>query len=280
VGALIVQEGTASIETSVRIAASSLPMEGANQRRRHVLIVEDEQIVALDLVQCLEGLGFGVTLATNGAGATAAIRRLNPDLVLMDIGLSSGMDGIEVAGLLRKDTDAALIFLTAHSDPQTIERAAKVKPWGYIVKPFHERAIAAAVHLALHRPPSSHFTASVIRIGRVKIDPAQQRIFLGDTEIRLTRKEFGILQFLVERAGSPAKPEAILERVWGARFAHYIQTLRVHIGNLRHKIETPASGVVIEVVRGIGYRLVESGSFPSTIPDSGDDSFVERSAEN
>ena len=81
---------------------------------------------------------------------------------------------------------------------------------------------------------------------------------MGETEIGVTKKEFGIFQCLAERIGTPIKPEAILERVWGAQFAHYIQTLRVHIGNLRRKIETPTSGVLIEAVRGIGYRLVES----------------------
>ncbi|HEY1755111.1 MAG TPA: response regulator transcription factor [Bryobacteraceae bacterium] len=266
------KETTLQVETLNSMRTAPVPAQEPHiTRQQQVLVVEDEELVALDLERCLEALGYGVTIATNGPGATVAIRRRKPDLVLMDIGLDGAADGIDLADVLRKETDAAVIFLTAYSDRQTVERAAQVEPSGYIVKPFHEQAVAAAVHLALHRlrserrippagasSPAQQAPASTIRVGQVNIDMARHRIVLDGREVQVTKKEFGILQFLAERAGTPIEPEAILERVWGAQFAHYIQTLRVHIGNLRHKIETPASGVAIEAVRGIGYRLVES----------------------
>ena len=239
-------------------------------RRQQVLVVENEQIVALDLEACLETMGYAVAFATTGEDATLAVEKLKPDLVLMDIRLDGSLDGIQAAEQIRRDSDTPLVFLTAYTDHQTIERAAKVDPAGYIVKPFDERELAATLHLALHRQRrDSRFPAgnsgrhpqqgsTVTRIGKLTIDHIQCRVYLREAEIQLTKKEFDILCYLVEHAGEPVSPGSILLSVWGPQFAHYVQTLRVHIGNLRQKIETgPSSGVVIEAIRGMGYRLVE-----------------------
>jgi DNA-binding response OmpR family regulator len=242
-------------------------------RQQQVLVVENEQIVALDLEVCLETMGYTVSFATTGEDATEAVERLKPDIVLMDIRLDGSIDGIEAAGRIRKDSDTPLIFLTAYADQQTIERAAHVDPSGYIVKPFNEKELAASIHLALHRRRNprrvsngdgheqerEELAASTIRVGDVRIDLVRHRVFLRDTEIQLTKKEFGVLRCLAERAGEPVSPEAILERVWGPQFAHYLQTLRVHVGHLRQKLEAnSSSGLRIEGVRGVGYRLVEN----------------------
>ncbi len=93
----------------------------------------------------------------------------------------------------------------------------------------------------------------------MKIDLAQHRVFLHEKEIALTRKEFGILACLADRAGHLVTPSFLLLTVWGPRSEHYIQTLRVHIGNLRKRIAL-YSGIRIEAVRGAGYRLVEDSS--------------------
>jgi len=251
---------------------------------RQVLVVENQQIVALDLEVCLEALGFTVAFATTGEEATHKAEQLKPDLVLMDIGLDGPIDGIQAAEWIRKETNIPLIFLTAYADSHTVKRAAQVDPSSYIVKPFKETELAAAVYLALHRRgdrssaldintqvrawESPRDPAPVFRLGDLQIDFNQRRVFDKETEIRLTNKEFRILQCLAERPGVPVSPETLLTRVWGPQFVHYTQTLRVHIGNLRQKIEsTCSSGVMIEGVRGVGYRLMEkeTPSFSSSL---------------
>jgi DNA-binding response OmpR family regulator len=252
---------------------------------RQVLVVEDEQIVALDLEVFLGTMGYDVALATTGEGAVEAASQLNPDVVLMDIRLAGGLDGIQAAERIREDAEIPVVFLTAYTDHQTIERAARVDPSGYIVKPFNEKDLAAIIHLALHRgrsqnrafaegqpigvpearggdPPrkESIRNPSVVRIGDLSIDFINRRVFRQGTELRLTKKEFDILQCLAERPGLPVSSEALLTRVWGPQFVHYVQTLRVHLGNLRQKIDgDSSSGIRIEAVRGVGYRLIESG---------------------
>jgi DNA-binding response OmpR family regulator len=243
------------------------------------LVVDDEQIVALDLERCLEAIGYGVAIENTGAGAIEAAARLKPDIILMDVRLEGPIDGIQAAERIRQHFDGPLIFLTAYADHATIERAAQLDPSGYIVKPFHERDLAAATHLALYRARLQAETdagqkrereerkpaVSVVEAGDVRIDFARRSVTRRGTEILLTKKEFDILQCLAETPGMPVSPQVLLTRVWGPLFVHYIQTLRVHVGNLRRKIEDQGSGVVIEGIRSVGYRLVVS----SPRPDAG-----------
>ncbi|MGA2882946.1 MAG: response regulator transcription factor [Bryobacteraceae bacterium] len=239
---------------------------------QRVLVVENEEIVAFDLEVCLATLGYSVTVATTGEGAMAMASRLRPDVVLMDIHLDGSVDGIVAAEWIRKETGIPLIFVTAYSSPDTLDRAVAVDPAGYIVKPFNERSLAANICLALHRgrhPLEAPDQAAasleagpsevlVTKIGNLRIDGFRHRVFRGESEIELTKKEFRILQCLAEHAGVPISPEALLTKAWGPQFVHYIQALRVHMGHLRHKIEgNPSAGVLIETVRGVGYRLVE-----------------------
>jgi DNA-binding response OmpR family regulator len=247
---------------------------------KQALVVDDEQIVALDLERCLEGLGYGVAIETTGTGAVETVGRLKPDIVFMDIRLEGPLDGIQAAEQIREKFSGPLIFLTAYADHQTIERAAQVDPSGYIVKPFNERDLAVTTHLAIYKarnlrrtfaidaPPADERrrAPSVVHIGGLKIDFIQRSVFRRGTEILLTKKEFDILQCLAEHLGAPVSPEVILTGVWGAQFVHYVQTLRVHVGNLRKKIEADSSGIRIEGIRGVGYRLILGDSDANEVP--------------
>ena len=248
-----------------------------------VLVVENEMIVALDLELCLRTLGCNVAaVATTGEEAVGSARQLKPDVVLMDIRLEGQMDGIQAAERIRKEMNVPLIFLTAAGDNQTIARAVLAEPSGYLIKPFDERELAAAILLALHKRRAHEWTravrentatlaavrdtlvherrahaTSLVRIGDLSLDYVQRRVFLDQNEISLTKKEFEILRCLAQRSGVPLSPEAILTEVWGAQFGHYVQTLRVHIGHIRKKLSA-SSCVTLEAVRGVGYRLIEN----------------------
>ncbi|MGA0093946.1 MAG: diguanylate cyclase domain-containing protein [Chthoniobacterales bacterium] len=125
-------------------------MNTSNQPR--ILIVEDEAITAMDLAAELRGLGYDVCgTADTAEGALEAVEREAPDLVLMDIRLGGGGDGIDAASRLSGHQDVAVVFLTAHSDEETLSRALAVSPYGYIVKPFRARELKVAVELALSK---------------------------------------------------------------------------------------------------------------------------------
>jgi len=136
-----------------------------------ILIVEDEAVTALDLASELRRLGYDVCGTEDTAdGAVAAVERERPKLVLMDIRLGDSGDGIEAARRISERHDAAVVFLTAHSDEETLARALEVSPFGYIVKPFRARELKVAVELALAK--HAHDKAATERMSELVLtDP-------------------------------------------------------------------------------------------------------------
>lgn len=117
-----------------------------------LLVVEDEFVVAADLQEQLRTLGYPVVAtADTGAAAVAQARALHPDLVLMDVQLKGAMDGTAAAGVIAGELAIPVVFLTAHADDTTVERAQESGPFGYIVKPFDRRELRTTIKLALHR---------------------------------------------------------------------------------------------------------------------------------
>jgi len=120
-----------------------------------ILVVEDEAIVARDLTQRLEGLGYEVTgTAATGAEALALAQSTRPTLVFMDITIQGPIDGVETARRLVSHMDVPIIFLTAHTDTGTIQRAKQARAYGYLIKPFEERELISTIEMAVSRHSS------------------------------------------------------------------------------------------------------------------------------
>ena len=125
---------------------------GKPSRPARVLIVEDEQIVAVDLEGHLERLGYQVVdTAASGEEACEKVGRAQPDLILMDVRLDGPMDGIEAAQRIRQICEVPIVFLTAYCDAATLERAKLAEPYGYLVKPFVPSDLHAAIQMALYK---------------------------------------------------------------------------------------------------------------------------------
>ncbi|MFZ1755460.1 MAG: response regulator [Caldilineaceae bacterium] len=125
-------------------------MEQSGQKGQ-ILVVEDENIVALDIRQSLNRLGYGVpTVAATGEEAVAAAQQWQPDLVLMDIRLRGKMDGIEAATKIRRDQRLPIVYLTAFADARTLDRAKMTEPFGYVLKPFEDQELHSTIEMALH----------------------------------------------------------------------------------------------------------------------------------
>ncbi len=124
---------------------------GHELTRPRIMIVEDEVVVAIDLEEQVERMGYSVT--ANVASAEKALveaERERPDLVLMDISLTGAMDGLEAAEVIRSDLDVPVVFVTAHADEETLGRAQRVLPFGYLHKPFDDRDLRGAIEMALY----------------------------------------------------------------------------------------------------------------------------------
>lgn len=117
-----------------------------------ILLVEDETIAAMDIQARLEALGYEVPyVASRGEEAIEKALEIEPDLILMDIVLKGDMDGIEAAIKIHENQDTPLIYLTAYSDEQTLERAKISEPFGYVLKPFEDREIQISIEMALYK---------------------------------------------------------------------------------------------------------------------------------
>lgn len=148
-----------------------------------IMIVEDERIVAKDLQFRLQGLGYQVAaMASEGNDAIAKASTSRPNLVLMDIRLENGMDGIEAAEQIRNQLDIPVVFLTAYADQATLARAKITEPFGYILKPFEERELQSTIEIALYRHKAEQKLRDSERRYRSLVDNSQGLIWTHDLE--------------------------------------------------------------------------------------------------
>ena len=158
-----------------------------SEQTAKILIVEDEQIVAFDIETQLERLGYRVVgTAASGEEALTKAAELEPDLVLMDVQIEGPIDGIEVARRIRRGREVPVVFLTAFTDVETLRRAKMVEPYGYIVKPFDQRDLDAAVQIALHKGAADRRLRQSHEDLRTILDAQRPGTVMLDAEGRIT----------------------------------------------------------------------------------------------
>lgn len=147
-----VERDTGRLPKLVSGASDAAPVAASSERPLRILIVEDERIVAADLQQMVRELGYDAyAVAASGADALAIARQTSPDIALMDIRIRGMLDGIETAAQLRREFNTAVIFLTAHSDDDTLHRAKHAEPYGYLLKPINAPLLRTTIELTQHR---------------------------------------------------------------------------------------------------------------------------------
>ena len=137
-----------------------------------ILVVDDEAIITMQLEERLSAMGYTVAgMAASGEDAITKARRIHPDLILMDIVMPGKMNGIEAAKIISEELDIPVVFVTSYADDAIIEKAKSVRPYGYIVKPFNELEIKAAIEVALFRKATEQEEQKLLRTAREKILP-------------------------------------------------------------------------------------------------------------
>ncbi|WP_416973719.1 response regulator transcription factor [Streptomyces sp. 4F14] len=212
-----------------------------------VLLVEDDRDVADCVRRGLARHGHVVTWVSTGRTALAAPPA---DLVLLDLGLPD-MDGLDVCRELRARGDVPLIMISGRDGETEKVVGLELGADDYLVKPFPVRELAARIR-AVHRRSRDAGSPSQVACGRVTLDRRAHRVFLDGAEVPLARKEFALLAFLTERAGTLVSREHIMAAVWDANWFGPTKTLDVHVTALRNKF---GDALTIECVRGVGFRL-------------------------
>jgi DNA-binding response OmpR family regulator len=228
-----------------------------------VLIVEDEPDIAGLMKHALErGGDLEVEHVNTGAAALKSVMEEPPGLVLLDLNLPF-IDGLEVCRLLRGRSASAgipIIMVTARTGEMDRVAGLEIGADDYITKPFSLRELVARVRAVLRRPQQVAAAARSLAYQgkRLAIDFDAVSVRVAGSPVRLTKREFELLRFLVENRNRVLSRDRLLERVWGLDRQVETRSVDVHVGRLRGKLGT--AGSQIETVIGMGYRFVEEPS--------------------
>jgi two-component system alkaline phosphatase synthesis response regulator PhoP len=227
-----------------------------------LLLLEDERNVAETLIERLGAAGFLVTRADSLASARRAIAEGSFQLALLDVGLPDG-SGFELARQLRARAPAtAIVFLTAHANPEDRIRGLELGADDYVAKPFHFRELLLRIQNCLKRAQDLAQVPGEMRgqvhIGRALVD-FERFVATVDGETQaLTHKECAVLRLLAERVGKAVSRDEMLDRAWSADEFPTSRTIDNFIVRLRRLVEVDASDPrVIRSIRGVGYLLTE-----------------------
>jgi len=222
-----------------------------------VLLVEDEESISEPFARALARVGFRTRVARTGSEAIELASTLAPDVVLLDLALPD-QDGRDVCRRLRQGSGVPIIMVTASGALTDRVVGLELGADDYVVKPFSVAEVVARIRAVLRRvqPPGAADPRKAI--GELRIDLPARRVWRGEQEVDLTRKEFDLLARLIQDAGRVVTREALMSDVWDMNWFGSTKTLDVHIAWLRRKLgDDPARPTYIHTVRGVGFRLAE-----------------------
>ena len=221
-----------------------------------ILVVEDDPAVRNLVTTALDLRDYHVETADSGDTAIMAAASGNPDLVLLDLGLPD-MDGVKVLEKLRSWSTAPVIVISARTEDADKIGALDAGADDYLTKPFSLMELTSRCRALLRRGGMSRRAADdVLSAGGVVLAPSQRRVRVDGAEIKLTLREFDLLEYLMRKPGVVFSREALLQSVWGWDFDGGSRTVDVHVQTLRQKLGDHAG--CIETVRGVGYRFADS----------------------
>lgn len=225
-----------------------------------VLVVDDEAPMRRALEINLEARGYDVCLAASGEEALSVAARRHPDVVLLDLGLP-GISGIEVIEGLRGWTKVPIIVVSARDEEFDKVAALDAGADDYVSKPFGMDELLARLRATLRRTLPDDSGEAVVAVGDLAIDLVDKRVRRDGAEIHLTPTEWRLLELVVRNRGRLVTQRQLLLDVWGPGFEEETGYLRVHVGNLRRKIEPdPSRPRYLLTEPGMGYRFHPGGA--------------------
>ncbi len=222
-----------------------------------VLVVEDEPQMRRFIRASMTAHGFEVAEAQTGAEAIALATSRAPDVILMDLGLPDG-DGIDLTRRLREWSRIPVIVISARGREDDKVAALDAGADDYLTKPFGVGELLARIRVALRHAQqrSGGVDEQVLEFGDLRVDFARRQVLRGSNEVRLTPIEYKLLALLARNAGRVLTHRQIIAEVWGSAYAGQAHHVRVHMAELRKKIEVdPARPRLLTTEPGVGYRL-------------------------
>jgi two-component system, OmpR family, alkaline phosphatase synthesis response regulator PhoP len=224
-----------------------------------ILVAEDDRDIADLVAHYLTRAGWRAHIAISGDEALASARRTPADLIILDVMLP-GLSGLEVCRALRADTKTAaipIIMLTARAEESDRIIGLEIGADDYISKPFSPNELVARVRALLRRSKRGEPIGSTLAFGPLVMDLGRHTVLDEGQEVKLTAKEFLLLQYLLQHRGRVLSRDLLLGDVWGYRYTGGTRTVDVHVRRLREKLPFLVDALV--TVKQFGYKLVEDG---------------------
>jgi len=218
-----------------------------------VLVVEDEKRVATAIKRGLEAEGFAVDVVLDGDTGLWMARENSYDVIVLDVMLP-GSNGYQVCGTLREEGNwTPILMLTAKTGEYDEAEALDTGADDFLSKPFSYVVLVARLRSLLRR--GARERPVELSVAGLRLDPAGRRVWRGVQEVRLTAREFAVLEYLVRRADEVVTKTEILGAVWDFEFEGDPNNVEVYVRRIRRKIDEPFGTDSIETIRGAGYRL-------------------------
>jgi two-component system alkaline phosphatase synthesis response regulator PhoP len=223
----------------------------------HILVAEDDHDIAELVSHYLKKAGWTSHVAAAGDQALAYIRNHPVDVVILDVMLP-GMTGLEVCQALRADRATAglpVIMLTARVEEADRVRGLELGADDYVPKPFSPNELVARIRALVRRSQRTESTDAVLRLGAIVVDLSRHTVSNDGQDVKLTAKEFLLLQYFLEHRGRVISRDLLLGDVWGYRYTGGTRTVDVHIRRLREKLPVLVNALI--TVKQFGYKLVD-----------------------
>lgn len=226
-----------------------------------ILVVDDEPHIVEVVRDYLMQAGFHVLTAAYGTAALNLVRQEHPDLIVLDLMLPGGLDGLEVCRRIRQDNSISsipIIMLTAKVELTDRLVGLELGADDYITKPFSPREVVARVKAVLRRFRDGAADRKLFTIGNLKIDLTTRTVSVENHRVSVTPTEYDLLTVLARYPGRPFTRAQLVEHIYDVAYGGYDRAIDSHIKNLRRKIEPdPSNPTYIHTVYGVGYKLGE-----------------------
>jgi DNA-binding response OmpR family regulator len=223
-----------------------------------VLVVDDERQIAQIARDYLEHAGFSVVVAADGAKALDLARSRRPDLIVLDLALPA-IDGLDVARVLRRESDVPIIMLTARVEESDRLAGLEIGADDYVTKPFSPRELVARVKAVLRRSDVTASRGDVFTVSDLTFDVPKLRLTRGLDDIELTATEFQLLATLARQPGRVFTRAQLLDAIHGLEVDAFERAIDTHIKNIRRKIEPDTRNpIYVLTVYGIGYKFTDA----------------------
>ncbi len=223
--------------------------------RPKILIVDDEEGIQKFVSAVLSRAGYESLAEGDGQSALEAAEKERPDAIILDLRLP-GKSGLDVCSELRRWYRGPILVLSGIGDESTIVSALDHGADDYLTKPFRSEEFLARLRALLRRAKTAGVEETLLEVGDVRIDLLQREVRVRGEQVHLTRTEFDVLAHLAVNRDRVVTSDGLLKAVWGPHHGEYAQTLRVHVGHIRKKIERdPSQPKYLLTALGVGYRF-------------------------